>query len=251
MGVTATAADNSLARLVHIVQEAQDRKGASQRIAERIAKPLVPGVLVVAAALERQSEHPLAAAIVAAAKGRPARLWSGPPRCPAGRPRSSPLEPFESLDAMTEQKQIVVTRVIDAPAEQIFDALTDPSRHQEFDGSGMIVSVEGKIPRLQAVGEKFTMNMHHESQGGDYQMENHVVSIVVNELIAWTPARPGQQPPGWKWIYLLASRGPNTTRVVLTYDWENVTDEEIAANLPAIPAEALEESLNRLAAVFA
>ncbi|MDT9701092.1 cation-translocating P-type ATPase [Streptomyces sp. P17] len=47
--VTATAEDNSLARLVHIVHEAQERKGASQRLAEKFAKPLVPGVLVLAA----------------------------------------------------------------------------------------------------------------------------------------------------------------------------------------------------------
>ena len=152
---------------------------------------------------------------------------------------------------MSEEKQIVVTRLIEAPAEDIFDVLTQPARHQEFDGSRMIVSGEGKSQRLQAVGDTFTMNMHLESQGGDYQMENHVVSIVVNELIAWAPGRPGEEPGGWKWIYLLASRGPNTTRVVLTYDWENVTDEKLAAMFPAIPAEAMEESLNRLAAVFA
>ncbi|MDN5804846.1 MAG: HAD-IC family P-type ATPase, partial [Microlunatus sp.] len=47
--VTATAADNSLARLVHVVQEAQERKGSSQRLAERFARPLVPGVLILAA----------------------------------------------------------------------------------------------------------------------------------------------------------------------------------------------------------
>ncbi|MET9311747.1 cation-translocating P-type ATPase [Kribbella sp. NPDC003505] len=47
--VTATAEDNSLARLVHLVHEAQERKGASQRLAERFARPLVPGVLVLAA----------------------------------------------------------------------------------------------------------------------------------------------------------------------------------------------------------
>ncbi|WP_051760657.1 heavy metal translocating P-type ATPase [Herbidospora cretacea] len=47
--VTATAEDNSLARLVHIVHEAQERKGTSQRLAERFARPLVPGVLVLAA----------------------------------------------------------------------------------------------------------------------------------------------------------------------------------------------------------
>ncbi|MFF8805618.1 heavy metal translocating P-type ATPase [Streptomyces omiyaensis] len=47
--VTATAEDNSLARLVHTVHEAQERKGASQRLAQRFARPLVPGVLVLAA----------------------------------------------------------------------------------------------------------------------------------------------------------------------------------------------------------
>ncbi|MFX4295322.1 heavy metal translocating P-type ATPase [Streptomyces bohaiensis] len=47
--VSATAADNSLARIVHTVQEAQERKGAGQRLAERIARPLVPGVLILAA----------------------------------------------------------------------------------------------------------------------------------------------------------------------------------------------------------
>lgn len=46
--VTARTQDNSLARIVRIVEEAQERKGASQRLAQRIARPLVPGVMVVA-----------------------------------------------------------------------------------------------------------------------------------------------------------------------------------------------------------
>lgn len=49
--VTAPTDDNSLARIVRIVEEAQERKGRSQRLAESIARPLVPGVLVVAAVL--------------------------------------------------------------------------------------------------------------------------------------------------------------------------------------------------------
>lgn len=47
--VTATTDDSSLARVVHIVEQAQERKGTSQRLAERIAGPLVPGVMVLAA----------------------------------------------------------------------------------------------------------------------------------------------------------------------------------------------------------
>src|SRR3546814_17797452 len=49
--VTARTTDSSLARVVHIVEEAQERKGSSQRLAERVARPLVPGIMVVAAAV--------------------------------------------------------------------------------------------------------------------------------------------------------------------------------------------------------
>ena len=46
--VTSASEDNSLARIVRIVEAEQARKGASQRLADRIAKPLVPGVMVAA-----------------------------------------------------------------------------------------------------------------------------------------------------------------------------------------------------------
>lgn len=47
--VTALAADSSLARIVHIVEEAQERKGSGQRLADRIARPMVPGLMVLSA----------------------------------------------------------------------------------------------------------------------------------------------------------------------------------------------------------
>ena len=48
---TAPAGDSTLARVVRAVEEAQDRKGRAQRLADRIARPMVPGILVVAAAI--------------------------------------------------------------------------------------------------------------------------------------------------------------------------------------------------------
>ncbi|CQD25142.1 heavy metal translocating P-type ATPase [Mycolicibacterium conceptionense] len=51
VAVSALAADSSLARIVHIVEEAQERKGAGQRLADRIARPLVPAIVVLAAAI--------------------------------------------------------------------------------------------------------------------------------------------------------------------------------------------------------
>nr|WP_019872938.1 cation-translocating P-type ATPase [Sporichthya polymorpha] len=47
--VIAAAADNSLARIVRIVEAEQARKGEAQRLADRIARPMVPGVMIVAA----------------------------------------------------------------------------------------------------------------------------------------------------------------------------------------------------------
>lgn len=49
--VTTSAQDNSLARIVRIVEAEQSRKGQAQRLADRIAKPLVPGVILVALAI--------------------------------------------------------------------------------------------------------------------------------------------------------------------------------------------------------
>ncbi|WP_030896755.1 heavy metal translocating P-type ATPase [Streptomyces sp. NRRL S-474] len=45
--VTALAKDSSLARIVHIVEEAQERKGSGQRLADRLARPLVPGIMIL------------------------------------------------------------------------------------------------------------------------------------------------------------------------------------------------------------
>ena len=87
---------------------------------------------------------------------------------------------------MTEKK-ITLSRTIDASAKDIFDLLTLPQRHNEFDGSGMVQSDE-KSQRIQKVGDVFVMNMHAEAMGGDYKMYNHVTGFSQNQLVAWQPA---------------------------------------------------------------
>ncbi|MDV2478557.1 cadmium-translocating P-type ATPase [Rhodococcus zopfii] len=49
--VTAGAQDNSLAKIVRIVEAEQSRKGEAQRLADKIAKPLVPAVMVATAVI--------------------------------------------------------------------------------------------------------------------------------------------------------------------------------------------------------
>ncbi len=48
---TAPTGDSTLARVVRAVEDAQDRKGRAQRLADRVARPLVPGILIVAASV--------------------------------------------------------------------------------------------------------------------------------------------------------------------------------------------------------
>lgn len=140
-----------------------------------------------------------------------------------------------------------VTRTIEAPAKDIFRVLTLPTRHSEFDGSGMVRADE-KSQRIQQVGDSFVMNMHAESQGGDYQMENHVVAYDENKLVGWKPAPVGGEPGGWQWVYALESKDQDTTEVSLTYDWSQVTDKDLLAKnvFPAISPEQMDESLARL-----
>lgn len=45
----AAGTDNSLTTIVHLVEQAQSEKGERARLADRIARPLVPGVLILAA----------------------------------------------------------------------------------------------------------------------------------------------------------------------------------------------------------
>ncbi|MGM7666887.1 SRPBCC family protein [Microbacterium sp. A93] len=144
------------------------------------------------------------------------------------------------------EKKQTVTRTIEAPARDIFQILTLPARHQEFDGSEMVRADE-KSQRIQQVGDTFVMNMHNE-QAGDYQMENHVVAYDANKLVGWKPAAPGQEAPGWQWVYQLQSVDQDTTEVSLTYDWSHVTDQDLLAKniFPAISEEQMDVSLARL-----
>ena len=58
-----------------------------------------------------------------------------------------------------EDKQVEVSRRIEAPAALIFRILANPQRHVDFDGSGML---RGAVldRSISDVGDTFTMKMH-------------------------------------------------------------------------------------------
>ena len=153
---------------------------------------------------------------------------------------------------MSNDTQITVSRTIDAPAQAIFDVLSNPERHPALDGSGFVIS-DDRSDRITATGQTFRMNMSGDHMGGDYQTDNHVTGYDENKLLAWQTAPAGVEPPGWEWVWELKAEGSDSTAVTLTYDWSKVTDQALLAKIgfPLVSAEQLDESLNLLAAEVA
>jgi uncharacterized protein YndB with AHSA1/START domain len=120
-----------------------------------------------------------------------------------------------------------VSRRIDARPQLIFDVLTDPVRHAEFDGSGMLRGSDSHDV-LNKVGDTFLMRMCLPDLG-DYKMLNVVVAYELNRRIAWEP-RPGDQAAveigglpigaeqGYRWMFELVPDGPDATVVTESFD---------------------------------
>lgn len=153
---------------------------------------------------------------------------------------------------MTEDTSITVSRVVDAPAQDIFAVLSNPARHAELDGSGFVRS-DDRTDRITGTGQVFTMNMEGPHMGGEYQTDNHVVGYDENRLLAWKTTPAGTEPPGWQWIWELLAVDADTTEVTHTYDWSAVTDKELLRKnlFPLVSTEQLEGSLARLAEAVA
>ena len=157
-------------------------------------------------------------------------------------------------------KRLEISRRIEASAEFIFEILASPSRHMDFDGSGMLRGAdhEGSITK---VGDSFMMKMHR--LGDDYLMLNHVVEFESHRRIFWEPA-PGDIsraegndpskvgiPAGYRWGYVLTPEGADATVVTEIFDYTAVSEvllrdggSWINGNNSLI--ESMEASLERL-----
>lgn len=153
-----------------------------------------------------------------------------------------------SPTAERHEQAIVVRATTDVAPAALFAVLTDPQRHPELDGSGTVRAAADAGP-VTAVGQVFTMAMHHESLG-DYRTENHVVALEPDRLVAWTTANVGRPPAGVVWTWQLDPDPAGGTVITHTYDWSGVTDPAVLARVsfPRVPADALQGSVRRLVA---
>lgn len=157
---------------------------------------------------------------------------------------------------MGERRQ-VVTATIPASPEAVFAVVSDPARHTEIDGSGMLRGVPAGDAPPTKVGDAFLMEMTQEGLG-EYQMRNEIVAYEAGKTFAWKPLpnRVSQEiidllgdmdPTGYTFAFELAPTADGQTAVTHIYDWNGVKDDRVLPLFPRISAEQMSETISRVA----
>lgn len=142
-----------------------------------------------------------------------------------------------------QTKVVNASRVIAAPAADIFELIADPARQPEWDGNDNLRHAPAD-QRVRGVGDVFTMTIH---LGSD--RENHIVEFEEGRRIAWRPCEIGKPQPGHLWRWELEPVDDTHTRVTHTYDWRELTDPKRFGRARSTTADRLAASMDRLAAL--
>ena len=111
---------------------------------------------------------------------------------------------------MSTTRVVSAERRIEAPPEQIFELLADPSAHARFDGSDTVQAARPDNPERLALGSRFGMDMRI---GVPYKISNEVVEFEENRLIAW------RHFGHHIWRYQLEPVDGGATLVTESFDW--------------------------------
>jgi uncharacterized protein YndB with AHSA1/START domain len=134
-------------------------------------------------------------------------------------------------------------REIAAAHDAVFQLIADPAQQPRWDGNDNLRQAPTG-QRVHRIGDVFVVTLTNGSV-----RENHVVEFDEGRRIAWTPAEPGQAPPGHLWRWELDPIDATHTRVTHTYDWTRLTDANRFGRARATTADRLQASLDRLAAL--
>ncbi|MDZ7678592.1 MAG: SRPBCC family protein [Acidimicrobiales bacterium] len=137
-----------------------------------------------------------------------------------------------------EQRVVSVSRLIPAPARDIFSILSDASRHALIDGSGTVRGTRDAKPEPLELGAKFGMRM---KMGVPYPITNTVVEYEQDRLIAWRHF--GRHI--WRYELTPVEGG---TEVVESFDWSKALWPKgiELAGYPTKHPPAMERTLERL-----
>ena len=139
-----------------------------------------------------------------------------------------------------EQRRISVSRVVDEPAERVFELLADPAAHALIDGSGTVRGSKAPAGTRLALGSRFGMSMKVRIP---YLITNEVVEFEEGRLIAWRHFGGHR----WRWQLEPVEGG---TKVTETFDW-STSRSPVALEVMRVPSRnrrAMEATLDRLEA---
>jgi uncharacterized protein YndB with AHSA1/START domain len=111
---------------------------------------------------------------------------------------------------MVTVRSAQATRLVPAPAAEIFELLASPAQHPRIDGSGMVRGVQDRTPERLSLGAKFGMQM--QAGRAPYKILNEVVEFEEGRRIAW------RHFGGHIWRYTLEPVDEQTTRVTEEFD---------------------------------
>jgi uncharacterized protein YndB with AHSA1/START domain len=146
-----------------------------------------------------------------------------------------------------ESTTVKLSRRIEAEPAHIFEILSQPTRHIEIDGSGMLRAAITEDP-IAGVGDVFAMKMYHE-EFGDYEMNNRVVEFEDNHRITWEPERRDIVAESWhyRWGYDLVPDDAGATIVTEFFDFSRSPEEARQATKDGtVWTEAISASLEKL-----
>ena len=140
---------------------------------------------------------------------------------------------------------VSVERLVPALPERIFALIADPTKHQDFDGSGTVRAAKNVPSEPVGVGTKFGMNM---KLGIPYSMESTIIEFEPNRRIAWQTRPPGvfaKFAGGRIWRYELEP-AEGGTRVRESWDISQEVVKAIVRPGAKKTREAMEKTLARI-----
>jgi uncharacterized protein YndB with AHSA1/START domain len=144
----------------------------------------------------------------------------------------------------TDAPRVVsASREIAASASRIFELIADPAQQPLWDGNDNLAEAQPG-QRVRSLGDVFTMTL----TGGSIR-ENHIVEFEEGRRIAWLPSEADRRPPGHLWRWELEPLAETRTRVIHTYDWSRLTDENRLPRARRTTPDRLRASLDWLAAI--
>jgi len=147
--------------------------------------------------------------------------------------------------------RVSATRRIAAPAHAIFLLVTDPARHVDIDGSGMLQAASD-ARHLTEVGETFDMDMDRRPLGdipnmGEYKVHCTVTQLIPDRLVEWTVRAAGKPPAGHVYGWQIEPFSEGECLVTHYCDWTNISDELRARfRWPVVPVDRLQKSVDNL-----